>query len=122
MTYIKRAYLSGSAHPQNKYWSDLSLRLGRPSCSAVQAHVWREENMNKVAVLDDWQGVARSSTDWSLLIERAEVVLFEQAFAGEDDIAARLADFDIVLSMRERTPLPASLLNRPHCVALQTRC
>jgi len=68
--------------------------------------------MTKVAVLDDWQGVARSSTDWSPLSARAEVVFFAQAFADENDAAAKLADFEIVLSMRERTPLPASLVNR----------
>jgi hypothetical protein len=45
--------------------------------------------MTKVAVLDDWQGVARSSTDWSPLLARAEVVFFEQAFAGEEDAAAK---------------------------------
>jgi phosphoglycerate dehydrogenase-like enzyme len=68
--------------------------------------------MTKVAVLDDWQGVARSSADWSPLLARAEVVFFAQAFADEDDAAAKLADFEIVLSMRERTPLPALLINR----------
>ena len=68
--------------------------------------------MSKVAVLDDWQGVARSSADWSPLLARAEVVFFAQAFQDEDDAARQLADFDIVLSMRERTPLPASLINR----------
>jgi phosphoglycerate dehydrogenase-like enzyme len=68
--------------------------------------------MSKVAVLDDWQGVARSSADWSPLLARAEVVFFAQAFQDEDDTARKLADFDIVLSMRERTPLPASLINR----------
>src|ERR1700678_1724816 len=68
--------------------------------------------MSKVAVLDDWQGVARSSADWSPLLARAEVVFFAQAFQDEDDAAQKLADFDIVLSMRERTPLPASLINR----------
>jgi phosphoglycerate dehydrogenase-like enzyme len=68
--------------------------------------------MTKVAVLDDWQGVAKTSTDWSPLQARAEVVFFPQAFASEDDAARQLADFDIVLSMRERTPLPASLINR----------
>ena len=62
--------------------------------------------MTKVAVLDDWQGVAQTSADWSPLKARAEVVFFDQAFANEDDAAAKLADFDIVLSMRERTPLP----------------
>jgi phosphoglycerate dehydrogenase-like enzyme len=68
--------------------------------------------MTKVAVLDDWQGVARSSADWSPLSARAEVVFFASAFEDEDDAAAKLADFEIVLSMRERTPLPASLINR----------
>ncbi len=68
--------------------------------------------MTKVAVLDDWQGVARSFADWSKLEARAEVVFFAKAFANEDDAAARLADFEIVLSMRERTPLPPPLINR----------
>jgi phosphoglycerate dehydrogenase-like enzyme len=68
--------------------------------------------MTKVAVLDDWQGVARSSADWSPLLARAEVVFFAQAFDDEDDAAAKLADFEIVLSMRERTALPASLIKR----------
>src|SRR6204780_4964262 len=68
--------------------------------------------MTKVAVLDDWQGVARGSADWSPLLARAEVVFFAQPFDDEDDAARKLADFDIILSMRERTPLPASLLNR----------
>jgi phosphoglycerate dehydrogenase-like enzyme len=68
--------------------------------------------MTKVAVLDDWQSVARSSVDWSPLLARAEVVFFTQAFDDEDDAAAKLADFEIVLSMRERTSLPASLINR----------
>jgi phosphoglycerate dehydrogenase-like enzyme len=66
----------------------------------------------RVAVLDDWQGVARGAADWSQLQARAEIVFFQDAFAGVDDAAARLADFDIVLSMRERTPLPAALINR----------
>jgi phosphoglycerate dehydrogenase-like enzyme len=68
--------------------------------------------MTKVAVLDDWQGVAKTSADWSKLMARAEVVFFDQAFADENDAAAKLADFEIVLSMRERTPLPGSLINR----------
>ncbi len=68
--------------------------------------------MSKVAVLDDWQGVAKTSADWSPLQARAEVVFFAKAFENEDDAARQLADFDIVLSMRERTPLPGSLINR----------
>lgn len=69
-------------------------------------------NKTRVAVLDDWQGVARGAADWSPLMARAEVVFFSDAFADEDDAVSQLADFDIVLSMRERTKLPGSLINR----------
>ena len=68
--------------------------------------------MTRVAVLDDWQGVARDSADWSKLIVRAEVQFFSKAFVGEDAAATKLADFDVVLSMRERTPLPGTLIER----------
>ena len=68
--------------------------------------------MTKVAVLDDWQRAARGCADWSKLGERAEVTFFSEAFAGEDDAASRLAGFDILLTMRERTPLPGSLIER----------
>src|ERR1700675_3708598 len=52
-------------------------------------------NKAKVAVLDDWQGVARQSADWSALESRAEVTIFADAFRDEDDAASKLADFDI---------------------------
>jgi phosphoglycerate dehydrogenase-like enzyme len=68
--------------------------------------------MTKVAILDDWQGVARASADWAPLERRAEVAFFEKPFAGPDDVARQLADFEIVLAMRERTPFPAALVQR----------
>jgi phosphoglycerate dehydrogenase-like enzyme len=68
--------------------------------------------MTKVAVLDDWQGVAQNSTDWSPLMAVADVVFFEQSFNDEDAAADNLRDFEIVLTMRERTPVPGSLTNR----------
>jgi phosphoglycerate dehydrogenase-like enzyme len=69
-------------------------------------------NMTKVAVIDDWQGVARDSAEWSGLQARAEVTFFAEAFADENDAACRLADFEIVLAMRERTHWTGSLLRR----------
>jgi phosphoglycerate dehydrogenase-like enzyme len=68
--------------------------------------------MTKIAVLDDWQHVAPGSADWAPLKARAEIVFFDKAFAGEDDVATKLADFDIVMAMRERTAFPASLVRR----------
>lgn len=68
--------------------------------------------MTRVAVLDDWQGVARGAADWAPLAARAEIVFFDQPFADEDAAAAALAGFDILLPMRERTPLPGALIAR----------
>jgi hypothetical protein len=48
--------------------------------------------MPTVAVLDDWQGVARSSANWAPLLARAQVVFFAQAFSDEDHAAEQLAD------------------------------
>ena len=66
----------------------------------------------KIAVIDDWQGVARSSADWSRLAARAELAFFADAFGSEDDAAQTLADFDVILTMRERTAFPESLIRR----------
>jgi phosphoglycerate dehydrogenase-like enzyme len=68
--------------------------------------------MTRIAVLDDWQNVAQSSADWSPLMARADVHFFREPFAGEDAAARSLADFDIVLCTRERTPFPPSLVTR----------
>ncbi len=68
--------------------------------------------MTKVAVVDDWQGIAESSTDWSPLMAVADVVFFQQAFNDEDAAVQTLTDFEIVLTMRERTLLPGSLIKR----------
>jgi phosphoglycerate dehydrogenase-like enzyme len=64
----------------------------------------------KIAVIDDWQDVARSSADWSRLATRAELIFFAEAFGSEDDAALALADFDIILTMRERTAFPETLI------------
>ncbi len=68
--------------------------------------------MVKIAILDDWQDVARSSADWSKLAARAELTFFADAFVSEDEAASALKDFDILLTMRERTAFPESLIRR----------
>jgi phosphoglycerate dehydrogenase-like enzyme len=66
----------------------------------------------RIAVLDDWQGVAFRCADWSQLATRAELVVFPEPFADETAAAEALASFDIIMAMRERTPFPASLVAR----------
>ncbi|CAM5322441.1 D-2-hydroxyacid dehydrogenase family protein [Streptomyces fumanus] len=66
----------------------------------------------RCAVLDDFQGAALDSADWSPIRDRVEVVVFRDHLADEDALAARLAGFDIVVTLRERVPFPATLLDR----------
>lgn len=66
----------------------------------------------KVAVLDDYQGVAESMADWSQLPPGAEVVFFSDHLTDETALAERLGGFNVVVGMRERTPFPRSLLER----------
>jgi phosphoglycerate dehydrogenase-like enzyme len=65
-----------------------------------------------VAVLDDYQGVAMSIADWSKVSNRANIAVFKDHLADQDAVAERLAPFDVVCIMRERTPMPGSLLKR----------
>ncbi len=66
----------------------------------------------RCAVLDDFQQVATTLADWSPIAEDVEVVSFGVHFDGEDALAAALAEFDIVVTLRERVPFPASLFER----------
>jgi phosphoglycerate dehydrogenase-like enzyme len=68
--------------------------------------------MTRIAVLDDWQEVARASADWSALERRAEVKFFEQPLGTLEAVARALAGFDILMAMRERTAFPATLIER----------
>jgi phosphoglycerate dehydrogenase-like enzyme len=68
--------------------------------------------MNRIAVLDDWQGVAKASADWAPLERRAQVTHFEEPMESADDKARALAPFDIILAMRERTAFSADLIVR----------
>jgi phosphoglycerate dehydrogenase-like enzyme len=64
----------------------------------------------RIAVLDDYAGVALQMADWASL--GAEVSVFRDTLTDEDALAARLAPFDVICLMRERTPMPASLIAR----------
>ena len=68
--------------------------------------------MVRVAVLDDYQDVARKMTDWSVLPADVEVAVFRDHLTDQAAVAERLKDFDIVMAMRERTPFPRTLLEQ----------
>ena len=66
----------------------------------------------RVAILDDYQGVAAGLADWSQLPKDTEVQFFQDHLSNEDRLVDRLKDFHVVMGMRERTPFPRSLLSR----------
>jgi phosphoglycerate dehydrogenase-like enzyme len=66
----------------------------------------------QIAVLDDYQNVALASADWSGLHERADIVVFQDHLFDPEAVVERLLPFDIVCVMRERTPLPRTILER----------
>jgi phosphoglycerate dehydrogenase-like enzyme len=65
-----------------------------------------------VAVLDDYQSVAQSLADWPGLPSQAHVVFFHDHVEDVEQLAARLAPFDCVVLMRERTRISAGLIAR----------
>jgi lactate dehydrogenase-like 2-hydroxyacid dehydrogenase len=65
-----------------------------------------------VAVLDDYQNVALSLADWSVLDARATVTVFNDHLADADAVVERLKLFDVVCVMRERTPMTRSIIER----------
>ncbi|PYR66161.1 MAG: hydroxyacid dehydrogenase [Acidobacteria bacterium] len=66
----------------------------------------------RVAILDDYQGVALSMADWSSLGPGVSLHPFHERIGSEDELAERLRTFDVIVAMRERTPFPASLIER----------
>jgi len=66
----------------------------------------------RVAVLDDYQGVAGDRTDWEIVKDDVDITVFDDHIFDEDAIAERLKDFEIICAMRERTPFPRSQLEK----------
>src|SRR5579862_2464366 len=58
----------------------------------------------RCAVLDDYQNVALTMTDWDSIEGDVDVTVFNTHMASPDEVARALAGFHIVCLMRERTP------------------
>jgi len=69
--------------------------------------------VTRIAILNDYQDAALKSADWSVLPPEAEITVFRDALPGDEaQRAAALLPFDVICMMRERTPMPRSLLER----------
>ncbi len=68
--------------------------------------------MRRIAVLDDYQDTVLSLPYWSRLFGRATVDAFRDTVSSEDALVHRLAPYEILVLIRERTRFPASLIAR----------
>src|SRR5277367_6946438 len=66
----------------------------------------------RIAVLDDYQNVAHSLANWSVLDGRTMVTVFNDHLADPEAVVERLRPFDIVCVMRERTPMTRPIIER----------
>ena len=66
----------------------------------------------RCAIPDDYFKISMNFADWSRITDRVDLTVFEKPFKSEDEAAAALKDFEIILAMRERTAFPRAMFDR----------
>mgnify|MGYP001180125728 FL=1 len=66
--------------------------------------------MLKVAILDDYQNVSQQFVDLEKLAGKYEIKIFSAPFENEADVIDKLADFEALLVMRERTLITKNII------------
>jgi len=67
--------------------------------------------MLKVAILDDYQNVSQEFVNLKKLSRKYEFKIFSKPFLDETDAIDQLADFEVLLIMRERTLITKNLID-----------
>lgn len=68
--------------------------------------------LTRLGILDDYQGVGLQLGPWDQLPKDIEVEVFRDTITDPDALAKRLAPFDALMIMRERTRFPRALIDR----------
>ena len=66
--------------------------------------------MLKVAILDDYQNIAKDFIDLKKLSSKYEFQVFNEPFENEDDAIEKLKEFEALFVMRERTKITKNLI------------
>jgi phosphoglycerate dehydrogenase-like enzyme len=66
----------------------------------------------KIAILDDYQNVALSLADWSAVVKKADITVFNDHIDRTGALIERLLPFDVICVMREHTPLRRDIIER----------
>ena len=67
--------------------------------------------MLKVAILDDYQNIAKDFIDLKKLSSKYEFQVFNDPFENEDDAIEKLKEFEVLFIMRERTKITNKLID-----------
>jgi phosphoglycerate dehydrogenase-like enzyme len=68
--------------------------------------------MPRCAILDDYQNVALTVTDWSKVKGDLDIKVFNEHLGGPENVIKALQDFEIVVAMRERTGFPRAVIEK----------
>jgi phosphoglycerate dehydrogenase-like enzyme len=68
--------------------------------------------MTRIAIIDDWGGMVRPLAHWKRLEGLVTVDAFQDTLADEAALVRRLAPYEVVVAIRERTRFTASVINR----------
>jgi len=68
--------------------------------------------MRTCLILDDYQQAALALADWDRLADHVAVASVGEHIPDREALVARIAQAEILVVMRERTPFPAALLER----------
>jgi phosphoglycerate dehydrogenase-like enzyme len=68
--------------------------------------------MRRVAILNDYQGVARDYADWTAIDDRVETRQFRDHIADTAALIQALQPFDVIVAMRERTALSREVITQ----------
>lgn len=66
----------------------------------------------RIAVIDDWQGIARRSADWGPVEEHAEVSFISEPFESIEQAVGELREFEGIVPLRDRTRFPRELVEQ----------
>ena len=64
----------------------------------------------KIAILDDYQNVSLIFGNFEKLKKDFYFHVFNKSFENEDDLIEQLKDFEVLLVMRERTPITKKII------------
>jgi phosphoglycerate dehydrogenase-like enzyme len=66
----------------------------------------------RIAILDDYQDIALSMADWSILGQGCSIDVFKRNLSVPDEAVELLRPYDVLCTMRERMAIPRSLIGQ----------